>query len=424
MVPGLAVVFANRAPALRVFRWEEPLELGRGDFAEEDAHEAMISRSHVRITLDEAGFRVCDLGSRNGTFVAGQRISGEARLPFGATLRVGGVVLVGVRDILPFMDQGLGVRDGVVSGPSLRQALDTITLTRRTSAAPTLLLHGESGSGKELAAQAFHRAGPKPDAPFVAVNCATIPKELAECLLFGSRRGAYSGATDATGHVQAASGGTLFLDEVAELPPEVQSKLLRMLETREVLRLGETRPERVDVSICAASWRDLRAEVAAGRFRADLYFRIGQPEVRLPALRERVEEIPWHVQAALSTVCEPGRVRPSAGFIEVCAQRHWPGNVRELRAEVRRAAASVMVAGSSALRAEDLSPTAGQPIVSSEATPAAQFAAAQFPADEFAAALQAEGGNVLGAARRLGVDRNRVRRWLERYSIDAQVFKS
>jgi len=425
MVPGLVVIFADRRPMQRVFRWERPLELGRADFAEEDAQEALISRSHMRIELDDAGFRVRDLGSRNGTFVAGARIGGETRLHFGATLRVGGVLLVGVRDVLPFLDQGLGAHGGVVSGPSLRQVLETIALTRRTGTAPTLLLHGESGTGKEIAAQAFHQAGPRPGAPFVAVNCATIPKDLAERLLFGSRRGAYSGATDAAGHVQAASGGTLFLDEVAELPAEVQSKLLRMLETREVLRLGDTRPERVDVSICTASWRDLRAEVAAGRFRADLYFRIGQPEVKLPALRERVEEIPWHVQEALAAVCEPGRLRPTAGFIEACAQRHWPGNVRELRAEVRRAAASALVTRSAALRAEDLSPSAGQPITSEAAALGPKGApTATFPADEFAAALQAEHGNVLGAARRLGVDRNRVRRWLERHAVDVKVFKS
>jgi transcriptional regulator with GAF, ATPase, and Fis domain len=378
----------------------------------------MISRRHVRVVLDAVGFVVTDLESRNGTFVAGQRVSGEARLPFGATLRIGGVLLVGVRDVLPFMEHGLGVRDGIVSGPALRQALDTVALTRRAGLTQALLLRGETGTGKEIAAQVFHRAGPKRDAPFVPVNCATIPKDLAERLLFGSRRGAYSGATDAAGHVQAAHGGTLFLDEVAELPAEVQSKLLRVLEMREVLRLGETRAEPVDVSICAATWRDLRAEVAAGRFREDLYFRIGQPEVRLPPLRERAEELPWHVQAVLDACCEPGQLRPTAGFVEACALRPWPGNVRELRAEVRRAAASALVSGVGSLRPEDLSAAAGQPIVrdATDATPS-------YPADEFAAALQAERGNVLAAARRLGVDRNRVRRWLERHSIAASVFK-
>src|SRR5262249_33839104 len=154
--------------------------------------------------------------------------------------------------ILRFKHFGLGIRDGIVAGPLLRRALETVTVAQRASMVSALVVIGETGTGKEIAAKAFHEAGSKPSAPLAALNCATIPKELAERLLFGSRRGAFSGATDAPGHVQAANGGTLFLDEVAELPADVQSKLLRMLETREVMRLGATRYERVDVRVCAA----------------------------------------------------------------------------------------------------------------------------------------------------------------------------
>jgi hypothetical protein len=387
-VLGLLMIYADQRPARRVFRLEEPLELGRAQFGEEDRHEGMISRRHVRVRLQDGGVRVSDLGSRNGCFVSGQRISAETLLPLQATLRIGGVLLTAVPDVLAYLDQGLGVHDGVVSGPLLRQALETVALTRRMDLSSSLLISGESGTGKEIAAQVFHRAGPNPRAPFVAVNCATIPRDLAERLLFGSRRGAFSGATDAAGQIQAAHGGTLFLDEVAELPAEVQSKLLRMLETREVLRLGDTRPETVDVRVCAATWRDLRAEVAAGRFREDLYFRIGQPEVRLPALRERIDELPWHIQEVLEA-CAPGRLRASAGFVEACAARAWPGNVRELRAEVRRAAASALAAGNALLGPRDLSAQAGQriarePAPSAEPRPAASL---KFPADEFAEAL-------------------------------------
>jgi transcriptional regulator with PAS, ATPase and Fis domain len=282
----------------------------------------------------------------------------------------------------------------------------------------SLLISGESGTGKEIAARIFHLSGGKSGAPFATVNCATIPRDLAERLLFGSRRGAYSGATDAQGHVQAAHGGTLFLDEVAELPPDVQSKLLRMLETHEVLRLGATSYERVDVRVCAATWRNLREEVAAGRFREDLYFRIGQPEIRLPPLRERPDEIPWHVQQVLDASSTQRPISATAAFIDACAQRDWPGNVRELRAEIRRASAVTFAHGSDALSADDLSPTAGVRITRAEAP-----GGAAFPQDAFAAALTAEGGNVVGAARRLGIHRNRVRRWLERHAVDAGIFK-
>lgn len=420
-VPGLVVILADQRPAQRVFRVDETLELGRADFAEEDRNEQLISRRHVRIALEAGRFVVSDLGSRNGTFVAGQRISGPTPLPFLATLRIGGVLFLAVQDVLPFLEAGVGVRDGIVCGPLLRQALETVAVTRRMGLVPSLLLSGETGSGKEIAARVFHDAAEKPGAPFVAVNCATISKELAERLLFGSRRGAFSGATDATGYVQAAHGGTLFLDEVAELSLEVQTKLLRMLETREVLRLGATRPEAVDVHVCAATWRELRAEVAAGRFREDLYFRIGQPEVKLPPLRQRLDELPWHVQETLDACCGSGRLHASAAFIEACALRPWTGNVRELRAEVRRAAASSLASGVTTLGAQELSALAGQPIGREPAVPAP---APALPADEFAAALSAEKGNVLGAARRLGVDRNRVRRWLEQHAVDARAFKS
>jgi transcriptional regulator with PAS, ATPase and Fis domain len=378
----------------------------------------MISRKHVRVSFD-GEWLVEDLASLNGTFVGGRRVSGEARAPAGTSVRVGGAVLLAVSDIVPFEHYGLGERDGVVGGPSLRRAFESIALTQRAGSCTALLIEGESGTGKELAARAFHAAGPRPFGPFCAVNCATIPKDLAERLLFGSRRGAYSGATDAAGYVQAADGGTLFLDEVAELPPDVQSKLLRLLETREVLRLGATQSESVDLSVCAATWRNLRDEVAGGRFRQDLYFRIGKPEVRLAPLRERLEELPWHVQQVLNERAETGpSVAASASFIEACMLRAWPGNVRELCAEVRRAAAAVAAEGSRLLAAEDLGATAGNPIAAAPEKPAARF-----PEDDVAKALALEAGNVLGAARRLGVHRNKVRRWLERHHVDAEAFK-
>jgi DNA-binding NtrC family response regulator len=377
----------------------------------------MISRKHMRLTY-EGQWLVEDLASLNGTFVGGRRISGEVRTPSGTSVRVGGALFIVTSDIVPFEHYGLGVRDALVLGPALARAFESVAHTKNAGALASLLIEGESGTGKELAARAFHAAGPRSDAPFCAVNCATIPKDLAERLLFGSRRGAYSGATDATGYVQAADNGTLFLDEVAELPPDVQSKLLRMLETREVMRLGATQAESVDVRVCAATWRNLRSEVAAGRFRQDLYFRMGKPEVRLPPLRDRIEEIPWHIQQVLDG-CEPSTTpAASAAFVEACLLRVWPGNVRELRAEVRRAATAASAEGSKLLAAEDLSATAGNPIAQApEKTPA------RFPEDDVAKALALEAGNVLGAARRLGVHRNKVRRWLERHHVGAEAFK-
>jgi transcriptional regulator with AAA-type ATPase domain len=419
-VPVAIVIFANHRPRCRILRWESaPLELGRLELSEDDALDSAISRKHLRLDFDGTQWTVEDLGSRNGTFVGGKPLSGARPVASGELIRVGGCLLVAVVDGLDFQRYGLGSRDGVVGGPGFRKALETVALSRRADVLSSLLISGESGSGKEIAARAFHSAGPNPNSPFVAVNCATIPKELAERLLFGSRRGAFSGATDAAGHVQAADGGTLFLDEIAELPAEVQSKLLRMLEMHEVTRLGATTSERVDVRVCAATWRNLRQEVAAGRFREDLYFRVGQPEIRLPALRERIEEIPWHVQAVVEASGTPRPLEVTAAFIEACALRHWPGNIRELRAEIRRCVAAACAREAKSLAADELDKAAGMVIAPSGKSEHAP----EFPQDEISAALAAEGGNVLAAARRLEVHRNKVRRWLERYGVDPRQFK-
>src|SRR5438045_5114151 len=236
-LPGVVVIFAGGRPARRLFPvGRGTLALGRIELAEGDFLDESISREHARLSFDGAKWKLTDLGSRNGTLVNGTRIEGEKELPSGSMIRVGGALLLALGDIRPFEQWNLGLLDGVVAGPSLRAELESITMASREAMVTSLLVMGETGTGKEIAARTFHTSAQKPVGPFVALNCATIPKELAERLLFGSRRGAFSGATDAQGHVQAADGGTLFLDEIAELPMDVQSKLLRMLETREVLR--------------------------------------------------------------------------------------------------------------------------------------------------------------------------------------------
>jgi transcriptional regulator with AAA-type ATPase domain len=429
-MPGVVVVFAGSSSASRCYRLgEEPLVFGRSELGVGGGSDPLISRKHVRLTLEASGFRVEDLGSRNGTYVDGQRVGLPVLADVGSVVRVGGAILLLVADTVPFEHYGLGIRAGVVGGPGLRRVLESVErIARAPGKTQNLLVTGETGTGKELAAQAFHSAGDRASGPFTAVNCATIPRELAERLLFGARRGAFSGATDSIGHVQSAHGGTLFLDEIAELPLEVQSKLLRVIETREVQRLGASRSDPVDVRICAATWRDLRAEVGAGRFREDLYFRIGQPELRLPPLRERPDEIAWHVHDALEQASARGE-RPlvaTAGFVEACLLRQWPGNVRELRGEVRRAALAAPP-DSHAISAEELSATAGLAIrVGTHAAARTEVdaaSAASFPRDEIADAMAHERGNVASAARRLGVHRNKVRRWLERHKVEARYFK-
>jgi transcriptional regulator with GAF, ATPase, and Fis domain len=280
-----------------------------------------------------------------------------------------------------------------------------------------LLLGGESGAGKEVAARAFHASGPSASGPFVAVNCATLPHGLAESLLFGARKGAFSGAiADTDGYFQSADGGTLFLDEVAELDPQVQAKLLRALEVREVVPLGASRPRRIDVRICAAT-HDLRAQVGKGRFREDLYFRLGRPEVRVPPLRERREEIPWLIAAELARA-EQG-LTAQASLVEACMVRHWPGNVRELLSEVRRIVATAQATGRASLTVDDLDTQAGTAFAPS---PGEQTAGSAGPPDQatIERALRARNNNVTQAARDLGMHRNQLRRWLAKHGgLDA-----
>jgi len=203
----------------------------------------------------------------------------------------------------------------------------------------SILILGESGTGKELLARAVHEASPEREGPFIPVNCAAIPPDLLESELFGAERGAYTGA-DSTrpGRFELADGGTAFLDEVGDLAPQLQGKLLRVLQEREFTRVGGRETIHVDVRIVAASNRDLEAEAASGRFRADLYYRLCEFPVKLPPLRERKDDIPLLARHFLAGAGLPGSAL-SPGAVDALCGHAWPGNVRELRNIVLRAAA-------------------------------------------------------------------------------------
>jgi two-component system response regulator PilR (NtrC family) len=222
------------------------------------------------------------------------------------------------------------------------------------SMAPVLVL-GESGTGKELAARALHGCSHRASGPFVAVNCGAIPEALIEAEFFGVRKGAYTGATqDREGYFQAADGGTLFLDEIGDLPLSMQAKLLRVVQERQVRPLGAVQEERIDIRLVSATHKDLAAEVRAGRFRQDLFYRLNVIEVRMPALRERREDLPELVQALLQRICaESGQALPQveADALAWLSQHPLPGNVRELENLLHRALA---LCGSSTIAATDL----------------------------------------------------------------------
>jgi transcriptional regulator of acetoin/glycerol metabolism len=419
-VLGLVEIFSNGEPSCRPIRiGMAPIELGRvsapGVVVVNDDR---VSRRHTRIAAAGAGVRITDLDSRNGTAVDGRRIQDETFSVLPRVLRIGQTLFRFTADLRPFLRGGVEVVDKQVIGPTLRTSREEVA--RASSTGSTVLITGPSGSGKELAARAFHVAGKREHGPFVAVNCAAIPTGLAEGLLFGAKKGSHSAAnTDTDGNIVAADRGTLFLDEIAELDLMVQAKLLRVLEMREVLPLGASVPRKVDVQICCATLKDLRTEVSEGRFRGDLYFRMGRPEVRLPSLIERVEEMPP------LALLELGAIDPRLGlhvaFLEAAALRAWPGNVREFLREVRQSARVALDAGRTTVEAKDLSATAGEEIRAAKPSSVPR-PAIDHSKDNILATLQREKGNVTRSAKILGMHRNQLRRWLDKNAVDPKAF--
>lgn len=431
--PGLLLIFAGGKPATKVIHiTNDGVVLGRDLPVFGDEPDGRLSRRHARVRWTGRRFEVTDLGSRNGTWVDGVALCPDVPGELTRVLRAGGSLFVPLADVEPMERLGVRLQGSRVEGPALQEVL--LSAAHAARLGTTLHITGESGSGKEGLARGFHAAAPSgAGGPFQAVNCATIPEGVAERLLFGAKRGAYSGAdADADGYVQAAHGGTLFLDEVGELSPAVQAKLLRVLETGEVLPLGAARPRKVELRFCSATHRDLRALVTAGRLREDLYFRIGAPRVVVPPLRERPEEIAYLVHAEVERASPPLPVHPT--LLEACLLRVWPGNVRELTAEVRGAVQAAQASQSPRVEGKHLSPLAGSLLAAApkaSAPPeerAERRQAETFPGGvppgkaRIAAALKRHEGNVSGAARELGVHRTQLRRWMDRYGLDARVF--
>jgi len=226
-------------------------------------------------------------------------------------------------------------RDLVGESPGLRQVKELI-VRYAPSNSPVLVL-GESGTGKERTARLIHEASRRREGPCVAVNCGALPETLLESELFGAEKGAYTDAVSRPGSFERADGGTLFLDEIGEMSPAAQASLLRVIESREITRLGGTRPVPLDVRVVSASNRDLKADVAAGRFRADLFYRLSVLPIRVPPLRERPGDIPL---LALHFLRELGREDADLGpgTRERLCEHPWPGNIRELRSVMERAA--------------------------------------------------------------------------------------
>lgn len=314
------------------------LYVGKSETCHLRLRDALVSRRHAALEIDGAHVRLTDLDSTNGTQVNAVRV-GEAFLYGGELLRMGDTTIA-----VRFGEPGdAAVGDGsrfgrLVGGSAAMRRLYPVCERLARSDVP-VVLEGETGTGKELLAEAIHEASPRATGPFVVFDCTTSPPSLVEARLFGHERGAFTGATMARpGVFEEAGGGTLLIDEIGDLDIALQAKLLRAVQSGQVQRLGGTKWIRTDVRILAATRRDLEREIQAGRFRDDLYYRLAVARIELPPLRRRHGDIPLlaaHFWAAL----RPAEAPLPADFLEHLESYAWPGNVRELYNAVANRAA-------------------------------------------------------------------------------------
>ena len=318
---------------------QEPVVIGRDPTCDLVLTDERVGRRHTQITPDHGRFIIKDLGSTNGTLYEGSLVT-EATVPPGATLRMGHTfVRIQPEPQRLEVTPSRARRFGELVGESLamREVFAVLELAAKSDV--TVLLEGETGTGKELAARALHDEGSRRKGPFVAVDCGALPESLIESELFGHVRGAFTGASSQrAGAFARADGGTIFLDELGCISPAVQSRLLRVIEERKVRPVGSDSERSLDVRVVAASRHDLTAQVTDGSFRPDLYYRLSVVRVTLPPLRARREDIPAVVAEVLRRRgFEAGAVEGSGA--ELLMGHSWPGNVRELRNAIDRALA-------------------------------------------------------------------------------------
>lgn len=300
-------------------------------------HDPTVSRYHLELTRSQQGVHVRDLGSLNGTFLGSARVH-EITLPVPSRLQVG-------QSLVEIADGSMGLAPdtdapdipGLVYESPLMAEVG-VTLRKLASVDVSVLLQGETGTGKEVLARALHGLSARRDKPFEVVDCGSMPATLIASELFGHERGAFTGADrQHKGAFERVGDGTLFLDEVGELPLELQSSLLGVVERRQFRRVGGTKELKVAARLVSATHRDLRAAVNEGRFRADLYFRLAASRIMVPPLRERPEDIDLLIRHFVLEATGSARIPFGAMALEALRQHRWTGNVRELRNAIETA---------------------------------------------------------------------------------------
>lgn len=440
--PGLVLLYADAHASLpAAWRLGTRTLIGRDATGEVQLPVTAVSRVHAELVHERGCWILRDLKSRNGTYVDGRRIT-EERLEPSCEIRVGDAILKFVDDEI---DAYARYRiDGSMTPGENRLArapsdlvggmvIDRIVaeLHRIAPTVLSVLVLGESGTGKEVVARELHKKSGR-RGQFCAVNCAAIPANLLESELFGYRRGAFTGADrDKQGLVRIAHGGTLLLDEIGDMPPSAQAKLLRVIQSKEVLPLGATAPEQVDVRIVCATHRDLGRLQKEGTFREDLYARLDEYQLHLPPLRERKEDVFMLVRALLARHGRPD-LAPSFLYMTALLHHDWPYNVRELEACIKRSIALVTstTLDSEALPDAILDPMSeyGQPASMAPRTgppPTSPPPTRLAPTEaELRALLEVHAGNVAAVGRQLGKARMQIHRWMKRYGIDVEGFRA
>jgi transcriptional regulator with GAF, ATPase, and Fis domain len=386
-----------------------------------------VSRYHLELQLRSDGLKVTDLDTTNGTFQGSTRIgsvtlNGAARLKLGTNTEVE----ISPADVPVTIGGFEGEKFGQAIGGS-KPMKELFGLLDRVSATEaTVLLEGETGTGKELLAEAVHLRSPRRERPFVVVDCGALPRDLIGSELFGHVRGAFTGAlNNKRGLIEEADGGTLFLDEVGELPLDLQPQLLRALEKREVRPIGEVRARKVNIRVIAATNKSLSEEVRNGKFREDLFFRLAVVRAQVPPLRKRREDIPLLVRNFLIDLKREDFQLSSDVLAQLMAH-DWPGNIRELRNIVERGLSldsgslPLEVAGSVGELTGDAADYSGgmhKDVLSKPFKEAKGLLVESFEREYLTHLLARHNGNISRAALEAGIDRNYIHRLVKKYNI-------
>ncbi len=398
--------------------------------------DATVSRYHLEIRVKRDGIEIRDLDTTNGTKHAGVRV-GQVLISGATRLRVGKHTEMDVEPVDTSVELSAWPSDrfGNVLGRAPAMAKLFALLAKVAKTDVTVMLQGETGTGKEAFADAIHKGSPRANKPFVVVDCGSIPHELIASELFGHVKGSFTGAqNDKQGLIAAADGGTLFLDEIGELALDLQPQLLRVLDRRQVRRVGATEAVDVDIRVIAATHRDLRQMIKDGTFREDLYYRLAVVQAVIPPLRERISDVPA-LAAYFAEQMGRGEFTPSPSLLDILANHTWPGNVRELRNVVERAL-SLGDAGLAELAHRHASVhIGGAPLAPAPASAVGSSGASQdilelpfkeakaalvedFERDYLVALLARHRGNISRAAAEAGIDRNYIHRLVKKYNLD------